>query len=68
MNTTFFDKARTNMVNNQLLPNGVKNTELIDSFDTTKKELFVPESEKDLVYSDSGVCCVRCFVGGNGLL
>ncbi len=55
MNTTFFDKARTNMVNNQLLPNGVKNTELIDSFDTTKKELFVPESEKDLVYSDSDI-------------
>ncbi len=37
MNNNFFDKARTNMVNNQLLPNGVKNPDLIDSFDNTKK-------------------------------
>ena len=36
-NINFFDKARANMVNNQLLPNGVKNLDLIDSFDNTKK-------------------------------
>ncbi len=55
MNNNFFDKARTNMVNNQLLPNGVRNSELIDSFDNTKKELFVPDNEKDIVYSDSDI-------------
>ena len=68
MNSNFFDKARTNMVNNQLLPNGVKNLELIESFDNTKKELFVPESEKEVVYSDSDILVspnrylVRSFV------
>jgi len=55
MNSNFFDKARANMVNNQLLPNGVKNLDLIESFDNTKKELFVPNSDKELVYSDSDI-------------
>ena len=68
MNSNFFDKARANMVNNQLLPNGVKNLDLIESFDNTKKELFVPDSEKELVYSDSDILIspdrylVRTFV------
>ena len=55
MNSNFFDKARTNMVNNQLLPNGVKNLDLIESFDNTKKELFVPGSQQEVVYSDSDI-------------
>ncbi len=55
MNNNFFDIARTNMVNNQILPNGVKNSDLIESFDSIQKELFVPESEKDIVYSDSDI-------------
>tara|TARA_B100000212_G_C27284645_1_gene494618 strand:+ start:73 stop:747 length:675 start_codon:yes stop_codon:yes gene_type:complete len=68
MNINFFEKARANMVNNQLLPNGVKNLDLIESFDNTKKELFVPESEKEVVYSDSDILIspnrylVRSFV------
>ena len=55
MNNSFFEIARTNMVNNQILPNGVKNSDLINSFDKTKKELFVPQSEQDIVYSDSDI-------------
>ena len=55
MNNNFFDIARTNMVNNQILPNGVKNSGLIESFDNIQKELFVPDSEKDIVYSDSDI-------------
>lgn len=55
MNNNFFDKARTNMVNNQILPFGVKNSEIINSFDVTRKELFVPESEKEVAYSDSDI-------------
>ena len=68
MNNNFFDKARANMVNNQLLPNGVKNLDLIESFDNTKKELFVPDTEKEVVYSDSDILIspdrylVRTFV------
>ena len=55
MNNNFFENARINMVNNQILPNGVKNSELINSFINIKKELFVPESERHLVYSDSDI-------------
>ncbi len=55
MNNNFFNTARTNMINNQILPNGVTNDDLIDSFDKTKKEFFVPDSEKDMVYSDSDI-------------
>ena len=33
----------------------VKNSDLIDSFDSIKKELFVPDSEKDIVYSDADI-------------
>ncbi|MBD23376.1 MAG: hypothetical protein CL572_06955, partial [Alphaproteobacteria bacterium] len=55
MNNNFFNKARINMVTNQILPIGVKDPNLIDSFESTKKELFVPESEKDIVYSDSDI-------------
>ena len=55
MNSNFFDKARANMVNNQLLSNGVKNLDLVESFDNTKKELFVPDTEKEVVYSDSDI-------------
>lgn len=55
MNNSFFEIARMNMVNNQILPNGVKNSDLINSFDKTKKELFVPESEQDIVYSDCDI-------------
>ena len=68
MNSNFFDTARANMVNNQLLPNGVKNSDLIESFDNTKKELFVPDTEKEVVYSDSDILIspdrylVRTFV------
>ena len=68
MNSNFFDKARANMVNNQLLPNGIKNLDLVESFDNTKKELFVPDSEKEIVYSDSDILIstnrylVRTFV------
>ena len=68
MNSNFFDKARANMVNNQLLPNGVKDLDLIESFDNTKKELFVPDSEKEVAYSDSDILIspdrylVRTFV------
>ena len=55
MNNNFFDIARNNMVNNQILPNGVKDFDLINSFDIIKKELFVPEANKEVVYSDSDI-------------
>ena len=38
MHDKFFQKARLNMVKNQILPNNVTNKELIDAFYNVKKE------------------------------
>ena len=43
------------MVKNQVLPNNVKNRELIDALLEIKKELFVPTKDMDLVYSDRDI-------------
>ena len=43
------------MVKNQILPNNVKNRELIDALLEIKKELFVPTKDMDLVYSDRDI-------------
>ncbi len=43
------------MVKNQILPNNVKNRDLIDALLEIKKELFVPKKEMDLVYSDRDI-------------
>ena len=55
MHEKFFEIARSNMVKNQILPHNVKDRELIDAFLETKKELFVPKKDFDLVYSDSDI-------------
>ena len=43
------------MVKNQILPNNVKDRDLIDALLEIKKELFVPKKEMDLVYSDRDI-------------
>ena len=43
MHEKFFEIARSNMVKNQVLPNNVKNRDLIDALLEIKKELFVPK-------------------------
>ena len=43
------------MVKNQVLPNNVKNRELIDALLEIKKELFVPTKDMDLVYTDRDI-------------
>ena len=55
MHEKFFQTARTNMVKNQILPNNVKNKDLIEALMSTKKELFVPENLQDLTYTDSDI-------------
>ena len=55
MHEKFFEIARSNMVKNQVLPNNVKNRELIDALLEIKKELFVPTEYMDLVYSDRDI-------------
>lgn len=55
MHEKFFQTARTNMVKNQILPNNVKNKDLIEALMSTKKELFVPKNLQDLTYTDSDI-------------
>ena len=55
MHEKFFEIARSNMVKNQVLPNNVKNKDLIDALLEIKKELFVPKKDMDLVYSDRDI-------------
>ena len=55
MNKNYFEIARKNMVTNQILPVGVKNKILIESFDSIKRELFITSGKDDLIYSDSDV-------------
>ena len=55
MHEKFFEIARSNMVKNQIIPNNVKDRELIDALFEIKKELFVPNKDLDLVYSDSDI-------------
>ena len=59
MHEKFFEIARSNMVKNQILPNNVKNRDLIDAFLEIKKELFVPAKDLDLVYSDRDILVSR---------
>jgi len=47
------------MVKNQILPNNVKNRDLIDALLEIKKELFVPAKDLDLVYSDRDILVSR---------
>ena len=44
MHEKFFEIARSNMVKNQILPNNVKDKELIGALLEIKKELFVPKN------------------------
>ena len=55
MNKNYFEIARKNMVTNQILPVGVKNKALIESFEYIKRELFITGGNDDLIYSDSDV-------------
>ena len=55
MHEKFFEIARSNMVKNQVLPNNVKNKDLIDALLEIKKELFVPTKDMDLVYTDRDI-------------
>ena len=59
MHEKFFEIARSNMVKNQILPNNVKNRDLIDALLEIKKELFVPAKDLDLVYSDRDILVSR---------
>lgn len=47
-----FSKARQNMVDSQIRPNGITNPGLIAAMDEIPRELFVPEDKKWLAYAE----------------
>lgn len=47
-----YKKARDLMVENQLRPNRIKNTMILEIFKNTAKEIFLPDRYKNLSYTD----------------
>ncbi len=50
-----FQQARKNMVEGQIHPNGVIMPELLEAFETTPRELFVPSDYKNLACNDEDI-------------
>ena len=50
-----FEQARILMVKNQLRPNKIKEKIILDLFQSTPKENFVPEDFKTICYSDKNI-------------
>ena len=50
-----FDKARDQMVKNQLKPNSIKNSEILNLFFNVPKEDFLPDDMKNLSYLDNEI-------------
>jgi protein-L-isoaspartate(D-aspartate) O-methyltransferase len=53
--TSFFDKARSNMIHGQLKPAGVNDLSVLDAFRRTPRHLFLPKDMLALAYSDEAV-------------
>ena len=51
----FFQTARFNLIMNQILPNNVKSKDVIGSFSSIHKEIFVHDALHDLTYTDSEI-------------
>ena len=56
-----FEKARKMMVENQLRPNKVTNTEILGVFLTIQKEMFLNNDIKNIAYSDVDINLIYCF-------
>ena len=50
-----FALARTNMVDNQLRPNGITNSRILDAMQAVIREDFVPPAQRALAYMDGDV-------------
>ena len=50
-----FEKARSLMIKNQLIPNKINNESIINAFKLIKKEVFLPEDLQNLAYIDNEI-------------
>jgi protein-L-isoaspartate(D-aspartate) O-methyltransferase len=54
-NMTDFARARLNMVESQVRPNGVTDSRILNAMATLPREAFVPEAQRPLAYMDEDV-------------
>ena len=50
-----YELARKNMVENQIRANKVTDTKIIDAFNNVEREVFVPESYREISYNDEDI-------------
>ena len=50
-----YELARKNMVENQIRANKVTDTKIIDAFSNVEREIFVPESYREISYNDEDI-------------
>ena len=50
-----YELARKNMVENQIRANKVTDTKIIDAFSNVEREIFVPESYREIAYNDEDI-------------
>lgn len=55
LNETYFERARYNMVHNQLIPNGITNENLIDAFLKLPRHNFILSKWRDVSYTDAAL-------------
>lgn len=60
--------ARFNMVANQLRPNGIRDAQLIQAFESVPMEVFLPPATQSLAYSDADLPLTKDSVPGRWLL
>jgi protein-L-isoaspartate(D-aspartate) O-methyltransferase len=51
-----YERARQNMVESQIRPNGIRNVRLLRRLAQVPRELFVPASQRSLAYIDTDFC------------
>ena len=54
-----YELARKNMVENQIRANKVTDTKIIDAFSNVEREIFVPESYREISYNDEDIRLTR---------
>jgi protein-L-isoaspartate(D-aspartate) O-methyltransferase len=60
--------ARLNMVSNQLRPNGIRDVQLIQAFESVPMEAFLPPATQSLAYSDADLPLTKDSIPGRWLL
>lgn len=55
LDTAFYIQARRNMLDSQLMPNGVNDPQILKAFEAVQRECFLPAPLKSLAYIDDDI-------------